>query len=178
MSNSVFDPNLPLNIGVDINMNDNKIVNIGVPVNPKDAVNKNYVDAAIASGSGGSSSGKINWFDISQDCGGSTSYLTTHDNIPSINPIPFSYPNNESYPISITFFVKVGSTPSNISYNVNMNNNNNIFTFTISGGNSNSILPATGVSSGTLVTWSMTIPGGFNAVVRLSDSINAAYSIM
>ena len=50
---SPFYPNIPLNIGVDINMNDNKIVNIGDPVNPKDAVNKNYVDVAVASGGSG-----------------------------------------------------------------------------------------------------------------------------
>ena len=177
MSNSVFDPNLPLNIGVDINMNDNKIVNIGVPVNPKDAVNKNYVDAAIASASGGSSSGKINWFDISQYCGGSTSYLTTHNNIPSTDPpVPFQYSNDGSYPISITFFVKVGSTPVNISYDIKMTTTT--FTFAPSGEWSQSVQPADGVSSDTLVTWSMTIPGGFTARAKLSDSINAAYSIM
>ena len=51
---SPFYPNIPLNIGVDINMNDKKIINIGDPVNQKDAVNKNYVDSAVASGGGGS----------------------------------------------------------------------------------------------------------------------------
>ena len=103
---SPFDPNVPLTIGVDINMNNNKIVNIGDPVNPKDAVNKNYVDAAVASGD----SGGVNWFDISQYCDGSTIYLSNNNNIPITNPDYFGYQNNGSSPISITFFVKVGST--------------------------------------------------------------------
>jgi hypothetical protein len=40
--------------GAGINMNNNRIINVGTPVNAADAATKNYVDSAIAGGSGSS----------------------------------------------------------------------------------------------------------------------------
>jgi hypothetical protein len=54
-------------------MNNNKIVNIGDPVNPKDAVNKNYVDAVVASGD----SGGVNWFLIFHNIAVGVLYIFT-----------------------------------------------------------------------------------------------------
>ena len=133
------------------------------------------VDAKLIIGNS-SSGNTVNWVDISQYCGGSTLYISNNNNTPSPAPPPYVYQNNGSSPISITFFVKAGLNPNLISYNVYMNNT---FTFAPSDPRSISVYPASNsVSCGMLVTWTMNIPVGFSAMVKFSNSLNAAYSIL